>query len=451
MSSGRLTSAMFSTEGMDRVFSAENTVQRMLDVEAALAHALAAAEVIPPQAVADIVSACHVSQINLDLLERAARDAGNLAIPLVKQLTAKVAEKNTDAARHVHWGATSQDIIDTGMILQLREALNLLTTELAEFADALAAHAHRYRSTPMIGRSWMQHALPITFGLKAAGWLDAILRHQDRLAELHKRVSVLQFGGAAGTLASLGHQGLTVASGLAHALELNLPAMPWHTHRDRIAEAGSTLGLLTGTLGKIARDISLLAQTEIAELSEPVTPGRGGSSTMPHKRNPVACAATLAAATRVPALVGTLLSAMVQENERALGGWQAEWDTFPEIARLSAAALSHMRDVIERLGADTARMRANIDSTQGLVMAEAVSLALGRHIGRGAAHEILEAACALAADSKRTLREIVQADTRIRAVLAADEIDSLFDPAHYLGEAEAFVDRVLDAHRQRKS
>ena len=447
----RLSSAMFSSEAMSHVFSAESTVQRMLDMEAALARALAAEGIIPASAASVITDACRADNIDLAALEQDAGKAGNLAIPLVKQLTTLVAARDPEAARHVHWGATSQDVIDTGSVLQLREALQLLTVELAELADALASVAHQYRATPMMGRTWMQHALPITLGLKAAGWLDALMRHQDRLAASRRQVNVLQFGGAAGSLASLGDQGLAVAHALAKELELTLPATPWHAHRDRVTEVATTLGLLTGTLGKIARDISLQMQTEVAELSEPVAKGRGGSSTMPHKRNPVGCAAVLTASTRVPALVSTMLSAMVNEHERALGGWQAEWDTLPEIAELTGAALTQLRSVIEGLQVNEKRMRANIDATQGLVMAEAVSLALGRHLGRSAAHEHVEAACAQALATSQSLREVMLSNPQAVQLLGTDGIDKLFDPANYLGEATSFVDRVLEAHRQRKA
>jgi 3-carboxy-cis,cis-muconate cycloisomerase len=451
MTTSRLDHVLSSSEGMARVFSPRNTVQRMLDVEAALVTALAAEGVIPQSAVAAIVDACKSDLIDLDALLHEAALAGNLAIPLVKQLTVQVAAHDADAARHVHWGATSQDVIDTGMVLQLREALQIMTFELAELADALAAMVQRYRSTPMIGRTWMQHALPISFGLKVAGWLDAVMRHQDRLILLRHHVAVLQFGGAAGSLASLGDQGLTVAQALAKQLELELPATPWHGHRDRLAEVATTLGLLTGTLGKIARDISLQMQTEIAEVSERVAVGRGGSSTMPHKRNPVGCAAVLAASVRVPALVSTMLSAMVQEHERALGGWQAEWDVLPEIAELAGVALMQLRAVIEGLQVNEARMRSNIDITRGLVMAEAVSLALGRQLGRAAAHELVESACARAIATSQPLQQVMLSDERIMQQLSAAELATLVDPENYLGQARAFADRVLAVHRQRKA
>ncbi len=446
-----LTSYMFSGESMRRVFSPQATVQRMLDVEAALCEALADCEVIPAAAVVSVRASCDVSRYDLDALARAARDAGNLAIPLVKALTADVAGSDAEAARYVHWGATSQDVIDTGMVLQLRDALDLLTVDLAELADALAALAHRHRSTPMIGRTWLQHALPITFGLKVAGWLDAVLRHQQRLRELRTRLCVLQFGGAAGTLASLGDRGLPVAHALGRLLGLPVPALPWHAHRDRMAECATVLGLLTGTLGKIARDVSLSNQTEVAELSEPVAVGRGGSSAMPHKRNPVGCAAVLTAATRVPGLVATMLSGMTNEHERALGGWQAEWDTLPDIAALCSAALSQMRDVITGLGVDASRMRANIDATRGLVMAEPVSLALAAHVGRAKAHEIIEAGCHTALETGRPLAEVLATHAEVSRLLGPGQVAQLLDPVHYCGEAAAFVDRVLAAHRQAKA
>ncbi len=446
-----LTSAIFSSEGMQRVFSPGSTVQRMLDFEAALTRGLACEDVIPASAVAPVLASCDASDYDLTALTLAARHAGNLAIPLVKQLTAKVAARDADAARYVHWGSTSQDVIDTGMVLQLRDALDLITVELAELSDALAALAHQHRTTPMMGRTWMQHALPITFGLKAAGWLDALMRHQQRLAEMRARLCVLQFGGAAGTLASLGDRGLAVAHAVSGVLELPLPDLPWHAQRDRFAEFATVLGLLTGSLGKIARDISLQSQTEVAELSEPVVVGRGGSSTMPHKRNPVGCAAVLTVAVRVPALVSTLLSGMPNEHERALGGWQAEWDTLPEIATLCAAALTQLRDVAEGLRVDVRRMRQNMDLTQGLVMAEPVSLALAEQLGRARAHEILESACHTAIDSGQHLREVLQADARVASLLGPERLAALFDPLSYAGEATAFVDRVLDTHRRRKA
>ncbi|NEX62020.1 3-carboxy-cis,cis-muconate cycloisomerase [Noviherbaspirillum galbum] len=438
-----LTGPMFSTDAMRAVFSAEACVQGMLDFEAALAHAEAACGVIPASAAEPIAARCRQEHLNLPALGRAAASAGNLAIPLVKQLTADVAAHDKEAAKYVHWGATSQDAIDTGLVLQLRQALDLIDQDLRRLGDALAALAQAHRDTTMIGRTWMQHALPATFGLKAAGWLDGVQRHQERFSALRARVLALQFGGAAGTLASLGGEGLRVAQALADRLQLALPAMPWHTQRDRIAEVAAIAGMLTGSLGKMARDVSLLMQTDVAEASEPAAQGRGGSSTMPHKRNPVACAAALTAAARVPGLVATVLSGMVQEHERALGGWQAEWDSLPEILQLTAGALAQMADTMAGLSVDAARMRANVDITHGLVMAEAVTLALGARMGRMEAHKLVEAACRRAVADGLDLKDALGREPALKDIIAAGDLDRLLDPAQYLGQAAAFTDRVL--------
>ena len=445
-----LTSAISSTEAMQQIFSARSTLQSMLDVEAALARALAAKGVIPISAVDPWVRCCQADQIDIPSLVIAAKDAGNIAIPMVKQLTVAVATMDADAARYVHWGATSQDVIDTGRVLQLREAINIITQELAALIDTLAGMAQCYRDTPMIGRTWLQHALPITFGMKLAGWLDALLRHQQRLAACREQVCVLQFGGASGTLASLGEHASSVAQAMAQELDLATPQLPWHAHRDRFVECATTLGMLTGTLGKIARDVSLMSQTEVAELSEPGGPGRGGSSSMPHKRNPVGSAAVLSAATRVPSMVATLLSAMPNEHERALGGWQSEWETLPEIVSLSAAALSHLRGVIDGLQVDTERMHRNIDASRGMVMAESVALALATSLGRAQAHQIVEAACHKAYAKNSDLLTVLQTEPEVVAVLSEERLAKLFDPLSYVGEAGNFVDRVLEAYQQRQ-
>jgi 3-carboxy-cis,cis-muconate cycloisomerase len=294
----------------------------------------------------------------------------------------------------------------------------------------------------------MQHALPTTLGLKAAGWLSAIERHRTRLAEMRPRLLVVQFGGAAGTLAALGDKGPAVAEAVARELDLGLPDVPWHGQRDRVAELATAAGLLVGTLGKIARDISLMMQTEVGEAFEPAGEGRGGSSTMPHKRNPVSSAVVLAAATRIPNLVATMLAAMVQEHERGLGGWHAEWSTLPDLCVLTGGALRHAAETLAGLEVDAGRMRANLESTGGLILAEAVQMALGAKIGRLAAHELVEAACKRAVAGRRHLREVLAADGTVTAHLSAAELDRLLDPVNYLGSAEEFVARVLKARRQ---
>lgn len=335
---GTLTDLLRGHPAMNHVWSEAGTLQAMLDVEAALARSCAEHGVIPQDAVAPIVAACRADLFDIDALKNEASAGGNLAIPLVWQLTAKVKLADIRAAGFVHWGATSQDIIDTGLVLQLRSSLVILERQINRLASSLAARASEYRTTPTVGRTWLQQALPMTFGLKFAQYLDAVGRLQDDLARHQENVAVLQFGGAAGTLASLGEQASAVSRSLARHLGLNLPDIPWHTQRDRLVSVAAWMGMLTGACAKMARDMSLLAQTEIGEVAEASAKGKGGSSTMPHKRNPVGCAAVLSAGVKAPHLVATLFSGMVQEHERALGGWQAEWDVLPELAVITGGA-----------------------------------------------------------------------------------------------------------------
>lgn len=356
----------------------------MLDFEAALARAEAACGVIPKTAPGAIGRCAKAELYDEQQIAGAAVQAGNLAIPLVKFLTAEVKAVDGDAARYVHWGATSQDVMDTGLVLQLREAFHLVDEQLRGVCTKLAELADANRATPIAARTWLQQAVPTTLGLKFAGWLDALHRQRVRMAEASKRILALQFGGAAGSLAALGNDGLRVSEALAADLRLALPDLPWHTQRDRVAEVATLFGLLAGTLGKMARDISLMVQTEVAELSEPFAEGRGGSSTMPHKRNPVACAAVLAAAVRIPGLVGTMLAAMLQEHERALGGWQAEWETLPEILSVAGDALEQMAGLLGGLEIHATQMAANLEITRGLIYAESVTMLLAKRFGRRA-------------------------------------------------------------------
>jgi 3-carboxy-cis,cis-muconate cycloisomerase len=448
---GRLTDLICGTSEMNAVWSARETVQSMLNVEAALARASALHGVIPATAVKEIVAACNADLIDAGALTSGAASGGNLAIPLVKQLTAAVKACDADAAKFVHWGATSQDIIDTGTVLQLRSTFDLLEAGVIDLCNALALQAEKYRATPMIGRTWLQQALPITLGLKFAQWLDALMRHRERLAQCRARVLVLQFGGASGTLASLRDQAREVARALADDLKLQLPALPWHTQRDRIAEAAACFGMLVGTLGKIARDISLHMQTEVGELAEPAAAGKGGSSTMPHKRNPVGCAAVLTAAMRAPNLVATIFSGMVQEHERALGGWQAEWEALPDLARLSGGALAQITAIVGNIEVNTQRLAANLDLTHGLVLGEAVMLALGDRIGRLDAHTLVEHASKEAVAQNVTLHDVLSNDERVTQHLSANELKALLDPANYAGQASAFVDAALNLHRSNSS
>jgi len=438
-----LLGPMFASREMRTLFSDRTTLSRMLGVELALAAAEAAAGVIPRGAAGPIAAACNPARFDLDAIGNAARASGNIAIPIVKALTAEVARRDAEAARFVHWGATSQDIIDTAAVLAMRDGANLIGRDLDRAIKSLAALARRHRKKPMAGRTWLQQALPITFGLKAARWAAMLARVRVQLHDAASAAAILQFGGAAGTLASLGAKGPAVAKRLADELELTLPDLPWHGERDRIAAVAASLGILIGAAGKIARDVSLLMQTEVGEIFEPAAPGRGGSSTMPHKRNPVACAQILTASTLAPGLVASVMSGMVQEHERALGGWQAEWVALPQLFLLASGAASQLVDMAKGLEVDTNRMRANLEVTNGLIMAEAVQMALGEKLGRMQAHDLLEAASKRAASEGRPLREVIEETPNIVDALPAKSLDKLFDPLGYLGSADLFIERAL--------
>jgi 3-carboxy-cis,cis-muconate cycloisomerase len=439
---------LFSYPVLEQILSDESRIKAMLQFEAALAKAEARAGVIPQGAAQKIELQCRVEQFDLAAIAKQAASAGNLAIPLVKMLTELVERQDKDAARFVHWGATSQDAIDTAAVLQLRDALALMENDLAQLTSTLADLANAQRKTVIVARTWMQQALPTTLGFIVAGWLDAILHHRRRLIEIRPRILSLQFGGAVGTLAALRGNGPEVAKALAAELGLTLAVVPWHAHRDRMAEAAAFLGLLTGTLGKIARDISLHAQTEIGELSEPAGPGRGGSSTMPHKRNPVTCSMVLAAATRVPGLVSTILSAMPQEQQRGLGGWQAEWEIFPEIVRLCGGALHHLVVMLPDLEVHSQRMEQNLTATNGLIFGEAVTMTLADRMGKMPAHLLVEAACKKSLSENRPLKDVLRKEPGIHGHLAPADLESLFDARNYLGSAEEFVDRVIARARE---
>jgi 3-carboxy-cis,cis-muconate cycloisomerase len=438
--------SLYATDAMRDVFCDRARIARMLDFEAALAQAEAAVGIIPQAAADEIARQCDAGRFDLAAIAKASRNAGNLAIPLVAALTRNVAAASAQAKGYVHWGATSQDAIDTGLVLQLRDALTLIDAGIDRVATALSAQARTHAATVLAGRTWLQQALPTTLGVKLAGVVSALARHRRRLASARAGVLVVQFGGAAGTLASLGEQGLAVTDALARRLSLDVPDLPWHTQRDRLCDVASVLGMLTATLGKLARDLSLLAQTEVGEVLEPALPGRGGSSTMPQKRNPVGASIALAAAVRVPGLVSTMLTAAVQEHERGLGNWPAEWETLPEIALLASGALEAMAEVVEGLDVDAERMQANLGITKGLVYAEAVQMALAPKLGRDAAHALVAAACRRAASEDLHLREILIREPEAARFLDTQALEQLFDPLRYLGQAQAFIERALAAY-----
>jgi 3-carboxy-cis,cis-muconate cycloisomerase len=446
---GELLAILFRTSAGSDLFSDRARLQGMLDFEAALARAGARAGLFPVAAAEAIARRCRAELFNLPDLAEPTAQAGNPAIPTIAALTRLVSADDPGAARYVHWGATSQDAIDTGLILQVRRFLELVQADLERLSAGLAALAEKHRTTLLVGRTWLQQAAPISFGFKVAGYLDATERHLARLDEVRSRALVLQFGGAVGTLSALGPRAMEVAEALAEELRLPLPEISWHSHRDRIGELSTFLGLLLGTLGKIARDLSLLTQSEVAEVFEPAGAARGGSSTMPQKRNPVAAAAVLAAAARGPGLVATVLSGMAQEHERGLGGWHAEWETVPELCVLTLGALRHIAQTVEGLEVDAGRMRANLDAAAGQVFAEAAAMALAARIGKPQAHEILERASRTARESGQHLRQALQEDATAAKHLSARDLDAIFEPASSQAAAAAFVDRVLARRRRR--
>src|SRR5579871_410929 len=438
-----LLAPMFSSGPMRAACDDVAYLQAMLDFEAALARAEAAVGVIPQSAAAPIGRACKAAGFDLASLAEAATRSGNLAIPLVKALTAAVAETDPEAARFVHWGATSQDVIDTATMLVVRSAIDLLLADLDRAITGFATLARTHRNTAMVARTWLQHALPMPLGLKLSEYAAALGRSRTRLKRLAREGLALQFGGAAGTLAALGDEGLAVAEKLADELKLPLPEAPWHTHRDRIAEAASVLAILAGSCGKIARDVSLLMQTDVGEAFEPAGAGRGGSSTMPHKRNPVAAASALGAATMAPNLAATIFAAQVQEHERSAGPWHAEWPTLPTLLLVTSGALAATVDLAEGLEVDPARMRRNLDATGGLIMAEAVAMALAETIGKSEAHHLVEAASRKAVAEKMHLRDVLAADSNVTARLGADQLKKLFEPMAYQGASQSLIDRLL--------
>jgi 3-carboxy-cis,cis-muconate cycloisomerase len=437
-------SSLFSTPEMDRVFSLLRQLQHMTRFEWALNAALEASGLAAKGAAEAVEPLLDAAFVDIPSLHAQEHQAGNVAIPFIRQLTAAVRLRDEKAARSLHLGATSQDVLDTALVLQMREALQLIRNDLQELDRRLVQLIDENADAILAGRTWLQEGPPVTLGLKMAGWLSALRRHQERLESASQRAIVIQFGGAVGTLAALGERGPDVAEALAQKLGLPEPDLPWHTQRDNIGEVGATLGLLTGTLGKIARDISLLMQTEVAEIFEPGGEDRGGSSTMPHKRNPVGSAVILAAAARVPGLVSTLLSAMLQEHERGLGGWHAEWEALPAIFRLTSVALSRTLEITSGLEVHREKMLANIEATRGLAMSEAVSVALAAHVGRARAHELLEEASRRVLAEQIHLRDVLAAMPEVRQHLSETDVKHLLDPSNYLGSTRRFIKRVLN-------
>lgn len=424
-------------------FGPQSQLQSLLDVEVALATAEAEVGVIPSSCVSDIRNAARAELFDVAALEAESALAGNVVIPLVRQLRERVSSQSAASAQYVHHGATSQDIIDTALVLQLRASTPMLLDQLARAMSSAAATVRAHTMTPMPGRTWLQQASPITFGLKAAGWLDLIGRVRERLGDALGRVLIVQFGGASGTLASLGTAGPQVLEAFAHRLSLSVPDMPWHTHRDRVADVAATLGLTCGALGKIGRDLVLLGQSEVGEVRETAAPGMGTSSAMPHKQNPVHAVTAVAASIRAPGLVAVMLAAMPQEHERAAGGWQAEWTTMPELVRLTLQSAEAIADALSRLDVDPARMRDNLQRGGGMAMSEALAAVVSQYLPRQDAAALVERLSRAAERDRRSLRDVATEDVEIRRWLSAADIEAVLTPDNYLGSAAVFVERVL--------
>lgn len=422
----------FGTPAMRAVFDDRELVRKYVEVEVALAKAQARCGVIPEAAAQEIAEKCNADTLDFDLLRHETEIVGYPILPLVHQISKQAGE----SGGYVHWGATTQDIMDTAVVLQIRDAFTLIETDINKLRATLADLARRYRDTPMAGRTHLQQALPVTFGYKAAIWLDMFERHAERLTQARPRVLVGEFAGAAGTLASLGDKGLAVQKAMMEELGLNVPTSTWHVARDGFAEAVNLLAVITGSLGKIAYDVMLLAANEFGELYEPFVKGRGASSTMPQKRNPISSE--------------LMLDAMVQDLERATGPWHAEWIAIPESFVLSAGALHQANFMLAGLIVDEAAMKRNLGMTNGLIVAEAVMMGLAPYIGRQDAHDVVYDACRIVNEQGGRLADVLNAMPSVAERLDPQLIEKLTDPANYLGMAPAMVDQVLTKYMSQK-
>jgi 3-carboxy-cis,cis-muconate cycloisomerase len=447
----RFIDSLATTEPLAEIFSDHSFLEAMLDFEAALARAEAHAGIVPKRAAAAIGRAARAQYFDASSIVRQTLRAGTAGIPIAKALTARVGQASARAARFVHWGATSQDVTDTALVLLLKRARPILGSDWARLERALHRISDTHKNTVMVGRTLLQAALPITFGLKAAGWLGALRRSQRRMEAAFTEALVLQFGGASGTLAALGKKGLRVGQRMAIDLGLAYPDAPWHSHRDRLGALVAAAGVLTASLGKMARDISLLMQNELREVVEPRSEERGGSSAMPQKQNPIASAVTLAAANRVPGLVAAFLSGMVQEHERGVGGWQAEWPTVGGVIQSTGLALRSMAEAAEGLRVDERRMRGHIDATHGVIFAEKAALVLAGTLGRDKARRIVKEAVQKAEREQRNLATVLAEVPEVSAVLHPNTLRDLETPEKYLGVAEPLRKRLLFASQSNRS
>lgn len=442
---------LFTTPRIDPLVSDEALVAGMLRFESALAAVQAELGLIPPGAATVIDECCSVESFDVEGLCRSAERDGNPAIPLVKALGKRVAAMDVDAAKYVHLGATSQDVIDTGLMLCTKKALDVLVADLVGLEEGLIGLIECHRRTFMAGRTLLQHARPISFGLKVAGWLDGIVRCRKMLEHGAAKSLAVQFGGAVGSLAASGPKGLEILDGLARKLDLTIPELPWHTQRDRVGRLGMDLALLGTALAKMAQDVVLLMQTEVAEVAEELGAGAGGSSTLPHKQNPIAPTKILANAKRIPSLVSALLSSLVHEHERSVGGWHAEWVTFPEIVRAVGGSVAHALDLVSGLKIHAERMQANMELTNGLIFAENVSIEFAQSLGKSTAHEVLTRASQKSRQTGQHLQTVLEGDLTLKKLLKPGDLDRLFSPEQGGELTDELIDRVLAQSKSRPS
>ena len=443
-----LFAGLFAQGDVAAAVSDRALVDAMVEFEVALLRALATLELAPAEAADELDAAFRQGALELDVAELG-RATGEQGTPVPGLLRALRRQLSPSAAAHLHRGATSQDVVDTAIMLVTRRALDLVIEDLSAAADACASLVDRHRASIEPGRTLLQQALPLTFGLKAAWWLAGLDGAVAEMTGVRERELALQFGGAVGTLASLGDRGLDVAGELAGQLGLRAPGLPWHTVRLRPVRIASALGAVLGVTGKIGRDVVLLAQTEVAEVVEGGGAGRGGSSTMPHKRNPVGAIGLVACAQRAPGLVATMLGAMMQEHERGAGSWQAEWETLPQLLRLAGSAAALVRELLTGLEIHPEKMRSDMELMGGLVMSESMAAALSPALGRSDAQALVEHAARRSVDSGRAFRDVLLELPEVKESLTPDELDSALDPAAYLGVTTELIDRALAAHRAR--
>ena len=431
---------LFSDEEIVKLLDDHAQVRALVGVEVALARAEGRLGVIPSSTAEQISKAASAERIDIAALTKGTARSGFPIIALVQELRRLVGPQ---AAPYVHWGATTQDIMDTACVLQLRSVIKLFENRLAELARQMEQLADRHRTTVLAGRTHGQQALPVSFGLKVAAWLAPLIRHAERLNQISPRLLVVQLGGAAGTLAALGDKGLAVMQALAEELKLATPAMPWHAQRDSLVEFAGWLSLVTGSLGKMAQDIILLAQTEVDEVAESGEEGRGGSSTMPQKSNPIISEIILAAARMNASLLSAMHQALIQEQERATHGWQVEWLALPQMAILTGGALKHALYLARNLKVDGAKMRDNIARAHNVILAEAAVFALAKAMPRPKAEELVKKACSIAVSEGKPLIEVVE---KLAGGLVSDgavDWQALAMPENYIGETEKIIDRVL--------